>query len=496
MPPSNGKSAASFPTVAIIGSGFAGLGMAIQLKKAGFNSFTIFEKASRVGGTWRDNTYPGAACDVPSHLYSFSFEPKTNWSRAFPEQPEILEYIEHCVDKYGLRPHIHFDTEIENARFEESRGLWRIRTTKGGEFNAHVLVSGCGQLNRPAFPNIPGLKDFAGVQFHSARWNHDYDLTGKNVAVIGTGASAIQFIPQIAPKVKKLHVFQRTPPWIIEKPDRPYLGIEKFLFRKVPAIRETYRQFIYWMLESRFFAFSEGSRIAKTVKKEAREYLRNSIEDPSLRKALTPDYELGCKRILISNDYYPCFNRSNVELITTGIERIEKNGVRTQDGTLREADTIIFGTGFQSTDFLAPMKITGRNSLDLNEAWRDGAEAYFGITVSGFPNLFLLYGPNTNLGHNSIIFMLECQIRYTMECIKKLAQERLAYLDPMPGEMRRYNDRLQARHADLVWNSGCTSWYKNESGKNTNNWPGFTVEYWLKTRKVDFSAYRMEPRTG
>jgi len=485
-----------FPTVAIIGSGFGGLCMAIQLRKAGIGSFTIFEKESSVGGTWRDNTYPGAACDVPSHLYSFSFEPKTDWSRAFPPQPEILAYIEHCVGQYDLRPHIRFNCEIESARFDEGRGLWKIRIKGGQESEAHVLVSACGQLNRPAFPKIAGLSEFKGAQFHSARWNHAHDLTGKSVAVVGTGASAIQFVPPVAKKAKKLYLFQRTPPYVLPKPDRKYTGVERYLFDHFAPMRIAYRNLIYWSLEARFRTLTQGSLLQRYAKWAALRNLRQSVRDSELRKALTPGYPVGCKRILISNDYYEALCRPNVETVTTPIERALPEGIRTRDGREYPVDTIIYGTGFESTHFLSPMKIAGKGGRDLNEAWRDGAEAYLGLAVTGFPNLFMLYGPNTNLGHNSILFMLECQVHYILKCLGRLKGKHLAYLEPCAAPMREYNEKLQERHEHLVWNAGCSSWYKDETGKNTNNWPGYTVEYWMRTRRPDFGAFEGAPRVS
>ena len=486
---------AATPTVAIIGSGLAGLSMAMQLQKAGIHSFTIFEKSGRVGGTWRDNTYPGAACDVPSHLYSFSFEPKTNWSRVFPPQSEILSYIEQCVHHRDLGRHIRFNAEIESARFDEARSQWQLRTTGGDDYWAHVLVFACGQLNRPAYPKIAGLSELEAVQFHSARWNHDYDLSGKTVAAIGTGASAIQFVPVVAQQAQKLYVFQRTPPWLLPKPDRAYFPIERFVFSHVPPVRRLYRSLIYWALEMRVAMLTKRSWLQQYHKRRALDYLRKSIEDPRLRHALTPDYPIGCKRILISNDYYPALCRPNVELVTSPIERATKEALVTEDGVRRNVDAVIYGTGFLSTGFLAPMKIVGRQGLDLNDAWRNGAEAYFGVAVAGFPNLFLLYGPNTNLGHNSILFMIECQVRYTIQCIERLRRNRLASLELRADATGNYNRQLQDRHAQLVW-SACTNWYTHESGKNTNNWPGSTVEYWLRTRRPDAMAFHAQSQAG
>jgi cation diffusion facilitator CzcD-associated flavoprotein CzcO len=478
-------------TVAIIGTGFGGLCMAIQLKKAGMDSFIIFEKANRVGGTWRENTYPGAACDVPSHLYSFSFEIKHDWSRKYAEQPEILGYLQHCAEKYGLLPHIRFNTMIEGADFDEKTGLWNIRSSKGETFSARVLISACGQLNRPAYPKLRGIDNFKGTQFHSAHWNHDYDFEGKRVAVVGTGASAIQFVPPVAKKALYLTLFQRTPPWIIPKPDRAYLSIEKTLFKYLPWIQALHRLQIYCWNESRFLAFRKNSLANKIIQAVAQRHLRRDIENSRLKKVLTPDYPAGCKRVLISNDYFETLARPNVSVVTDEIVEVKPDGIVTGAGDFHPADAIIYGTGFQATDFLAPMKLTGRGGRDLNEAWREGAEAYLGITVSGFPNLFILYGPNTNLAHNSIIYMLESQVQYVLCCLRTLLDKNLKFMDLKNDRFRIYNDEMQTRLKQSVWDAGCSSWYKTASGKNTNNWPGFTFEYRRRTCNLNLSDYEL-----
>lgn len=482
-----------WPRVAIVGTGFAGLGMAIQLLQAGYRNLTLFEKSGRVGGTWRDNTYPGSGCDVPSHLYSFSFEPKADWTRRFSEHHEILSYIEQCVQKYGLRPYIRFNCEVQRARFDEAAGRWRISLKGGEETEADILVTGTGQLNRPWCAPLPGIGDFTGKTFHSARWDHDYDLKGKRVAVIGNGASAIQFIPRIAPEVEKLTIYQRTANWIVPKPDRRYTRFEHWLFRKVPGWRRVYRAWIYCMLEMRFFAFSRGSKLGKLMEAACRRNIRKSVADPRLREVLTPDYAIGCKRVLISNDYYPAVQRPNVEIVTSGIKRVEADAIVTADGERRPTDTIIYATGFESTRFLAPIEIEGPGGRNLNGAWGAGAEAFRGVAVSGFPNLFMLYGPNTNLGHNSIIFMIECQVRYIMECLKEMRRRGLKTLEVKPEPMRRYNEEVQEQLRNSVWSAGCDSWYKTADGKITNNWPRFTVSYWREMRHPDFEEF--EART-
>jgi cation diffusion facilitator CzcD-associated flavoprotein CzcO len=475
--------------VAILGAGFGGICMAIHLQKAGFHDFTLYEKAGAVGGTWRDNTYPGAACDVRSHLYSFSFEPNPDWSRTYASQPEILRYIEHCVDKYGLRPHLRFHTEIESARFDASHGVWSLRTRGGQELEADIVVSGVGQLNRPHTPALPGLESFDGIRFHSARWNHDHDLTGETVAVIGNGASATQFIPQIAPRVGRLLVFQRSPNWITARGDRAMTELEKSLFRRLPSLTALHRASIHWGLEARFFAFRQESPLSKLFEQIARRHLRRQVSDPQLRAALTPDYPIGCKRILLSDDYYPALQRENVELVTQGIERIEGNGLVTRDGRTHEVDTLIFATGFEATSFLAPMRFEGLGGRTLYEEWKEGAEAYLGLAVSGFPNFYMLYGPNTNLGHNSIISMIECQVRYIVQCLEAMRERELLWLDVKPEVMAAFNAELRHDLSRTVWAAGCGSWYKTSSGKITNNWSSFVTDYQRRTRHPDWSAF-------
>lgn len=481
------------PEIAIIGSGFAGLGIAIRLSQSGHSRFTIYEKADRLGGTWRDNIYPGSGCDVPSHLYCFSFEPKPDWRRKFSPQAEILAYLEHCADKYGLHPHIRFEAEIAEARFDAAAGRWTIVFSDGSRAHADILISGTGQLNRPAYPAIPGQDAFEGASFHSARWNHSHDLRGKRVAVIGCGASAIQFIPQIAPKVERLTIFQRTPNWIIPRGDKTYSSFAKWLFEHVPGCNRAYRAYLYTLLEMRFAAFRKKSRLGKLLEWLGKRHMRAQLPKSEWHKALTPDYPIGAKRILVSDDFYPALARGNVDLVTAAIDRIGGNGIVTGGGAKHPADTIIYATGFQATDFLAPMKIVGRNGRELNEAWRKGAEAHMGVMVSGFPNLFLLYGPNTNLGHNSIIFMMERQIDYILQVIGRMQRLGLRYVDVKPEAQRRYNDWVQENLKRSVWDAVAVSWYMTEAGKITNNWPGYTLDYWRRMRRPDWSALEEAP---
>jgi cation diffusion facilitator CzcD-associated flavoprotein CzcO len=473
--------------VIIVGAGFGGIGMAIQLVKRGERRFAMLEQADDVGGCWRDNTYPGAACDIPSHLYSFSFEPGTAWSRAYAPQPEILAYLRACVRKYGLSRHLRFGTTVRGAQYDAGAGLWNVDTGTD-TLRARSLVIACGQLSRPALPDIAGRERFRGAQFHSARWNHEVSLDGRRIAVIGTGASAIQFVPAIAPRAGRLHVFQRSPPYLVPKPDREYSSWEQALHRRLPALTAASRARIYLNNEARAVTLAVP-RLVAGYQWLFRRHLERQIADPALRRKLTPDYPIGCKRVLISNDYYPALARNNVELVTDRIQEITAHGVMTNDGHERAVDAIIYGTGFTANEFLAPMTIRGLHTT-LDEAWQHGAEAYLGITVSGFPNLFMLYGPNTNLGHNSIIYMLESQIGYVMQCLEQL--HRIKHLDVRPDIQRAFNASLQQQLAGSVWAGDCTSWYKNAAGKVTNNWAGYTFAYRRITRVLRLDDYAIE----
>jgi cation diffusion facilitator CzcD-associated flavoprotein CzcO len=490
MVETNGSSPAG-PSVAIVGAGFGGIGLGIRLKAAGFGDFTILERAPGVGGVWRDNTYPGLTCDVPSHLYSFSFEPKHDWSRRFPKRAEILAYLEGCVERYGLRDHLRLDTEVASADFDEAAGRWRIRTAGGEELEADVLVTATGQLSNPQLPDIPGIEDFAGPAFHSARWDHDAELENKRVAVVGVGASAIQFVPEIAREVERLTIFQRSPNWVIPKPDRPYRPRQRALFRRFPWLQSASRAWVWARFELFTLAFTRVRALGALYQRGCERRLRREVPDPELQEKLLPDFPLGCKRVLISNEWYPTLQQPHVDLVTEPISQIRPGGVVTIDGTEHPADVLIFGTGFAAHDFLAPMAIRGREGRDLNEAWREGAEAYLGLTVTGFPNMFMLYGPNTNLGAGSIVYMLESQIDYVVEAVRALRRERAAWMEVRPDVQSRFNDDIQRRLAESVWTAGCTSWYRTESGKVTNNWPGFTYEYRRLTREPDLADFEL-----
>lgn len=484
-----GEGPADVLEAVIVGTGFSGLGAAIRLKQQGGRSFVILERADEVGGTWRENHYPGCACDVPSHLYSFSFEPNPRWSRMFAPQREILEYLKHCADKYGLRPHIRFRSEVVRADFDEASGTWRTETASGAVYRARYVFLGIGALSRPARPDLPGLARFTGRTFHSAEWDHGYPLAGKRVAVIGTGASAIQIVPQIAPVVGRLALYQRTPPWIVPKPDRAISAREQELLRAVPLLQRLHRSWIYWMMELRGIGFTVDPRIMRGVEALGRYFIRRQIADPVLRAKVTPTYTAGCKRILIANDYYPALTRPNVEVITDPIREVTERGITTADGTVRELDAILFATGFRVSDLLTPLVIRGRGGVELNAAWRQGASAYLGTTMAGFPNLFMLMGPNTGLGHSSMIFMIEAQIDHALRAIRAVEDRGAHFADVRPDAQSAFNDRLQRRLRRGVWASGCKSWYLDEHGNNRTLWPGFTFEFWLRTRRLHAADY-------
>lgn len=449
---------------------------------AGIETFTLYDKADAIGGTWRDNTYPGAACDVPSHLYSLSFAPKTDWSRKFPEQPEILAYLNEVTDRFDLRPRLRLGVELTSASWDEGASAWELSFADGSTAEADVLVAATGQLNRPHIPDLDGLDGFKGTAFHSARWHHDHDLTGREVAVIGIGASAIQFVPEIARVAQHVTLFQRSSNYVGPKPDGEFSDRARRAFERLPGLARLYRWSIWARFDARWLVFRKGSRAAAMLEKKFTTALAKAVSDDLPTEALIPDYRLGCKRILISNDWYPTLMRPNVTVETAPIDQVTATGI-TAGGVEHPADTIVFGTGFASTGFLAPIRITGRDGADLHETWRDGAEAHLGITVHGFPNLFLLYGPNTNLGHNSIVFMLERQIAYALRWIRRMAVDGQASIEVTASAQANSNDRLQRRLAETVWATSCHSWYKTASGKITNNWSGPTIAYWWQTRR-------------
>ena len=496
LAPFDARPEASDLDVLIVGTGFAGLGMAIHLKRAGFQSFTILERAQDVGGTWRDNRYPGCACDIPSHLYSFSFELNPAWTRHYPPQREIWEYLRHCARKYVLLPHIRFGAELVQAHYDEAAARWHVTTRDGRSFSARVLVSGMGGLSNPAVPRVPGLEQFSGTSFHSARWNKDYDLRGKRVAVIGSGASAIQIVPQIQPLVSRLDYYQRTPSWILPHPDRAVTPFELWLFRWLPFTKHLLRAGIYCVHESRVSGFTQNAGLLPLAARLARRHMRRQVNDPELRRKLTPDYALGCKRILISNNYYPALEQPNVEVITERIREVAPQGIITADDRERQVDAIIFATGFKAQEPFERGTLFGRGGIDILDTWKGGPEAYLGTTVSGFPNFFMLVGPNTGLGHNSMVYMIESQISYVMSALRQMSAHGFRALEVRTEVQRAYNDGLQARQARTVWASGCRSWYLNENGRNTTLWPGASFTFRHKTRRLRLREYVAEASTS
>ena len=488
---------AATPTIAIIGTGFGGLGMGRYLKQAGIESFVIFEKAHAIGGVWRDNTYPGAACDVASHLYSFSFEPHYPWSRRYGPQPEIRDYLERIADKYDLRRHVRLGREVEGAEYDERRSTWRIAFTDGDTHDAQVLVCAVGQLNRPQIPQLRGLDTFAGRAYHSARWDHAYDFTGKRVAVIGTGPSAVQFVPAIAPRAGRVHVFQRSTSWTLPKFDGAYSRVERWLLTNLPFLHTLDRWRIYWWYEFLSTALQNGSvigRLSRPLLRLAARMLMNAqVKDAALKARLTPDTPLGCKRILLSNEWLSTLARPNVEVVTEPAVEVGPHHIRSADGVEREIDVLIFGTGFSATQFLAPMDFRGVGGASLRERWAHGAQGYLGVAVSGFPNLFMLYGPNSNLGAGSIIYMLERQQRYVTRWIREMSRRRLASIDVAPEAQQAFNTEMERRSRGSAYTGGCTSWYLVE-GRNTNNWVGYMTEYGLRLRRPVLEHFRVRAR--
>lgn len=464
----------------IVGSGFGGIGMAIELRKKFIRDFVILEKGHDVGGVWRDNTYPGAACDVPSHLYSFSFELNPNWTHTFAPQAEIHAYLKNCVDKYKLKEHFKFGCEVASARFDEQDSIWHVTLVNGQTVRSRLLITAMGQLSRPSIPKIKGIETFKGKSFHSAKWAHDVSLKSKRVAVVGTGASAIQFVPAIAPEVQQLKLFQRSASYILPRQNRRYSDLTKTIHTNLPAVNKLHRLGIYLMYESRALAFTRFKGLMKIAAAGPFEkMLKQQVKDPALREKLKPNYPVGCKRLLLSSEYLRTMTRPNVELITEGIDCVYENGIQTKDGVKHEVDAIIYGTGFAATDFLAPLNITGVNGQTLKQAWKQGAKAHLGMTVPGFPNLFMLYGPNTNLGHNSIVYMLESQIRYVMRAFEAMRLQHAQRIELHEDTYQTYNDNIQSALGHTVWN-GCKSWYVDDKGHNSVSWPGFTLTYrWL-----------------
>jgi cation diffusion facilitator CzcD-associated flavoprotein CzcO len=482
--------------VVIIGTGFSGIGMAIKLQQAGIDSFKLIERSDEVGGTWRDNTYPGCECDVQSHLYSFSFEPKTDWSKKYSTWLEIRDYIVAVTDKHNLRKKIQFNTSLEGADFDESSGTWQVKLSDGTKPRARFVITAVGPLSNPAIPEINGKETFQGSIFHSAYWDHSADLKGKKIAVIGTGASSIQFVPHVAKDAATVELFQRSAPWVLPKPDRKIFGFEKALYKYVPGWRLAHRASLYWANEFSLIGFlDENSWIRSIAQWGATKHLHYHIKDDVLRKKLTPNFRFGCKRALLSNEYYPALARDNVDVIDTGIERITETGIIDKSGISHDVDVIIWGTGFKVDEPLMGINIRGIDGQDLNAVWKDSEfESYYGTTVAGFPNAFILTGPNTGIGHTSLVVMIEAQYNYIMDAIKKVQQQDIKYINVKKSVQTQFCQALQEKMVGTVWNSGCNSWYLSDSGKNFSIWPDYSFNFIRQTKTLNLVDYDVVKR--
>ncbi len=476
--------------VAIVGAGFAGVGMALELLKNGSRDFVVFENADHAGGTWRDNTYPGCQCDVPSILYSFSDHPNPNWSRTYSPQPEIQDYLR-GVAKQVPAELMRYGHEVTDARWIDHLQRWLVRTSKG-EWTADVLVTAHGGLSAPAMPNIPGLDSFEGPAFHSAQWDDSVDLAGKRVAIVGTGASAIQIVPAIARQVESLTVFQRTPPWVLPHTDRPTRRCERALYRRYPGVQRAVRGVVYLLRELIFLAMARPSWLTRRIEQMARMHLERQVSDPGLRAKLTPDYTPGCKRLLLSNSYYRALSADNASVVTEKISEVRPNAIVSVDGSEHEVDVIVWATGFKVTDHPMLGVVKGKDGRSLEAVWSEqGMRAYMGTTVPGFPNLFLMTGPNTGIGHTSLLFMIEAQVDYVISALKTMSERRVASVTPRPEVVERFNNRLHRKMQPTVWASGgCASWYLDGQGRNTTLWPDYTWKFWLRTRRFDIENYR------
>ena len=479
--------------VAVVGSGFSGLGMAIRMRQAGITDFVVLERTDDVGGTWHVNTYPGCGCDVPSNLYSFSFAPNPDWTNTYSRQPEIGAYLRRCADELGVRPHIRTETLVTGAAWDDEAARWDVETTTG-TVRARVLVTAAGPLFEPKALELPGLERFAGRVFHSARWDHDYDLAGKRVAVIGTGASAIQFVPEIAPEVEQLHVFQRTAPWVMPHPSRPTTKLERWLFRRVPALQRLARAGVYAGRESFVLGFVKHPKLMGLAERIARTHIRKQVPDDELRRRVTPDYTIGCKRILPSNKWYPALGRDNVELVSDGVAEVREHSVLTAAGEEIEVDAIIFGTGFRVTDMPVAKAVRGRDGRTLDDVWQGSPRAHLGTAIPGFPNLFMLLGPNTGLGHGSMVYMIESQVAYVMDALRTMREHDAETVELRPEILAASTADIDARAEGTVWNTGCASWYLDATGRNATLWPDWTFRFRRRLRRFDAASYELRPQ--
>lgn len=486
------KDKISTTKIAIIGAGFGGIAMAIRLQQSGIHDFVILEKSNDIGGTWRDNQYPGAACDVQSHLYSLSFAPKKDWSKRYADAHEIYTYLHDLMDQFQLDAHTHLHTEVTAAHYIETECHWQLSLNQHESLIAQYVIFASGPLHVPQIPHIQGIENFKGKVFHSAQWDHQYDLNNKRVASIGTGGSAIQYIPEIAPQCKELYVLQRSAAWIIPRDERRYLDLEQTLFKKMDWVRKLHRSRLYWSNESRLLP-SLSPVVVKYVQKLAHAFIRLQVKDPKIAEKLTPDYVMGCKRILVSNRYFPTFNRSNVHLITEGIDHLTEHSIKMKNGQEYPIDCLIFGTGFITDPriYLKKFVCQGRNNVTLNDVWKDCAESFYGICTKQFPNFFQLLGPNTLLGHNSVIFIIESQVEYILQMMNLVEETNSQAIVIKDQVQDRFNQSIESMLKDSVWQSGCVSWYQQENGKNFALWPTFTWKYWLQTKTVNPNDFEL-----
>lgn len=476
-------------SVAVVGGGFGGVGAAVMLSREGYDDVTVFEKGERVGGVWQANTYPGAACDIPSHLYEYSFAPNT-WSRRFSPGPEIRAYIEGVARRFGVFDRVRTGTEVTSARWEEGRGKWLLETS-AGPHEADILITACGQLSVPKMPPIAGLEDFDGPAFHTAEWRHDVDFAGKRVAVIGTGCSAIQAVPAIQQEVAQLDVYQRSPGWTLPKGDREYSRLARAVFRRLPALRRLDRASVYAFQELAAAAFTRHRWLLPVFRILGMRQIKSAISDPELRRKVTPTHEFGCKRIMLTDDWYPALTRGNVDLVAEGIDRVMPGGIRDATGAERPADAIVLATGFASHDFVAPMEIAGSGGRTLAQEWGEVARAYLGLSVPGFPNMFLLYGPNTNGGSGSVVNTLECGIGHVLAALREMERVEASRIEVSREALELFDSELRAALAGTVWQSGCRNWYVDENGNDPSNWPWVWSAYRRRTERLAPGAYEL-----
>lgn len=479
--------------VAIVGAGFSGIAAAIALDREGLDDLVLFEAAGDLGGTWHHNTYPGIACDVPAYLYCYSFEQRSDWERSCPTGDQIQRYLREVAETYGVTPRIRFSTEIVRAGWDDADAHWVLETAAGEREAFDALVVACGQLNRPNWPALPGMERFGGHAFHSARWDHGYDLEGKRVAVVGTGASAVQFVPPVAEAAAHTDVYQRTGNWFMPRWNPPYPGVVRWLFNRVPGMQAARRTFFYWWMEMIVLGLLKVRPLGWVSRLTSAAFMRSQLRDPEVRRKVWPDYRFGCKRILFSSYFLPALQRDDVEVVTDRIEEVTERGI-VAGGVERPVDCIVYGTGFRSHDFVLPMQVGGTAGADLQERWHSGAEAHLGITVAGFPGMFLMYGPNTNLGVGSIIVMIEAQARFVANALAHVRRQGAAAIDVLPEVQAASAARVQERLDGSVWTS-CTSWYRDAAtGRVVNNWPGFMTEYVRETRELRPEEYRLVER--